>query len=96
MTLHIADDKVPGQVMQVPLAAIYDPGKGPGVWEISGQPTKVSWRSVQVLGLGDDVAQVSGDLQPGEQVVALGAHLLHDGEAVRTAQSDASVAGSRP
>ncbi|MEX0495055.1 efflux RND transporter periplasmic adaptor subunit [Raoultella terrigena] len=96
VTLHIADDKVPDQVMQVPLAAIYDPGKGPGVWEISGQPTKVSWRSVQVLGLGDDVAQVSGDLQPGEQVVALGAHLLHDGEAVRTAQGDASVAGSQP
>lgn len=30
VTLHIADDKLPGQVMQVPLAAIYDPGKGPG------------------------------------------------------------------
>lgn len=96
VTLHIADDKLPGQVMQVPLAAIYDPGKGPGVWEISGQPAKVSWRPVQVLGLGDDVAQVSGNLQAGELVVALGAHLLHDGEAVRTAQGDASVAGSQP
>ncbi|HCR60192.1 MAG TPA: efflux RND transporter periplasmic adaptor subunit, partial [Raoultella sp.] len=96
VTLHIADDKLPGQVMQVPLAAIYDPGKGPGVWEISGQPAKVSWRPVQVLGLGDDVAQVSGNLQAGELVVALGAHLLHNGEAVRTAQGDASVAGSQP
>ncbi|VTN14304.1 periplasmic multidrug efflux lipoprotein precursor [Raoultella terrigena] len=31
VTLHIADDKLPGQVMQVPLAAIYDPGKGRGL-----------------------------------------------------------------
>ncbi|MEI2684456.1 efflux RND transporter periplasmic adaptor subunit [Erwinia aphidicola] len=97
VTLHIADDELPGQVMQVPLAAIYDPGKGPGVWEISGKPAKVSWRPVHVQRLDDDAARVTGSLKPGEQVVALGAHLLHDGEAVRMAeQSDASVAGSQP
>jgi multidrug efflux pump subunit AcrA (membrane-fusion protein) len=81
--------------MQVPLAAIYDPGKGPGVWSISGKPAKVSWRSVQVLGLADDAAKITGSLRPGEQVVALGAHLLHDGEAVRMEQSDTRVAGSQ-
>ena len=97
VTLHITDDKLPGQMMQVPLAALYDPGKGPGVWEISGKPAKVSWRPVQVLGLGDDSAKVTGPLKPGEQVVALGAHLLHDGETVRlTDQSGASTAGSQP
>jgi multidrug efflux pump subunit AcrA (membrane-fusion protein) len=97
VTLHITDDKLPGQMMQVPLAAIYDPGKGPGVWEISGKPAKVLWRPVQLLGLGDDVARVIGTLKPGEQVVALGAHLLHDGEAVRLAeQSDTRIAGGRP
>lgn len=63
VTLHIADDKLPGQVMRVPLAAIYDPGKGPGVWEISGKPAKVSWRPVQVQGLGDDAARVTGSLK---------------------------------
>jgi len=97
VTLHIAEDKIAHQVMQVPLAAIYDPGKGPGVWEISGKPATVSWRSVQVLGLGDSLARVTGSLKPGEQVVALGAHLLHEGETVRMAgQSDASAAGSQP
>ncbi|MFU2317079.1 efflux RND transporter periplasmic adaptor subunit [Rahnella sp. PCH160] len=97
VTLHIAEDKIAGQVMQVPLAALYDSGKGPGVWGISGKPAKVSWRPVQVLGLGDDAARVTGSLKPGEQVVALGAHLLHDGEAVRIAeQSDTRVAGSQP
>lgn len=94
VTLHIAEEKTSGQVLQVPLAAIYDPGKGPGVWVISGKPAKISWRSVQVIGLGDDAARVTGGLRPGDQIVALGAHLLHDGEAVRLApQQSASVAG---
>jgi hypothetical protein len=30
--------------MQVPLASLYDAGKGPGVWRISAQPAKVAWR----------------------------------------------------
>jgi RND family efflux transporter MFP subunit len=96
VTLHLAEDKTAHHVMQVPLAAIYDPGKGPGVWSISGKPARVSWRSVQVLGLGDDAARVTGSLKPGEQVVALGTHLLHDGEVVRTEQRDVGVAGSQP
>ncbi|MDT3249588.1 efflux RND transporter periplasmic adaptor subunit [Serratia sp. root2] len=97
VTLHIADDKLPGQVLQLPLAAIYDSGKGPGVWGISGKPAKVLWQPVQVLGLSDDTAKVTGNLKPGALVVALGAHLLHEGETVRLAQqSDAGVAGSRP
>lgn len=96
VTMHLADDKFSGQVMQVPLASLYDPGKGPGVWEISGKPARVSWRPVKVLGLGDEAAKITGSLRPGEQVVALGAHLLHDGEVVRTDQGDTRVAGSRP
>lgn len=96
VTLTIAEAKLTGQVLQVPIAAIYDPGKGPGVWAISGKPPKVSWRSVQVLGLSDDAVRVTGKLNPGEQIVALGAHLLHDGEEVRlTEKSDTRVAGSR-
>ncbi|MEQ9847350.1 efflux RND transporter periplasmic adaptor subunit [Pectobacterium brasiliense] len=97
VTLHIAQDDVSRQMLQVPLAAIYDPGKGPGVWRISGDPVKVSWQPVQMSGLSDDRAKVTGNLKPGEQVVALGTHLLHDGEAVRVIeQRDASVAGSQP
>jgi RND family efflux transporter MFP subunit len=95
--LHIAQSRTSQPLLQVPLAAVYDAGKGPGVWSISGNPARVAWRPVQVVSLGDDAASVTGSLKPGEQVVALGAHLLHDGETVRLAkQSDVSVAGSRP
>ncbi len=57
----------------------------------------MTWRAVQVLGISDDMAQVAGNLRVGEQVVALGAHLLRDGEQVRSAQqADDGVAGSQP
>jgi multidrug efflux pump subunit AcrA (membrane-fusion protein) len=86
-----------GQALQVPIAALHDSGKGAGVWVIAGEPAKVSWRPVQLLGLSDDTAQVSGELNVGERIVALGAHLLRDGEEVRLAQpGDVQVAENRP
>jgi len=83
-------------VLQVPIAALYDPGTGTGVWVIAGEPAKVAWRPVQVIGVADDAARVAGKLKAGEQVVALGAHLLRDGQEVRLAQVAAPVAGSQP
>lgn len=97
VTLAIAEDRLSELALQVPIAAIYDAGKGPGVWGIAGEPAKVSWHPVQVLGLGDDTASVTGDLHPGEPIVALGAHLLRDGEEIRMAeQRDTNAAGNRP
>lgn len=97
VTLQIAASRANAQVLQVPLAAVYDPGKGPGLWLIAGNPAKVTWRPVQILGVSDDIARVDGELKVGEQVVALGAHLLREGEEVRLAQqADVQVAGSRP
>lgn len=97
ITLNIAEGKNATPVLQVPVAALYDPGNGSGVWVIAGEPAKVSWRPVQVLGISDDTARVAGTLDAGEQVVALGAHLLRDGEEVRLAQvTGAAVVGSQP
>jgi RND family efflux transporter MFP subunit len=97
VTLAMAECCAKGQGVEVPIAAVYDPGQGSGVWVIVGTPAKVTWRPVQVLALSDDFARVAGNLKVGEQVVALGAHLLRDGEEVRLPQQDqATVAGSRP
>ncbi|CAI1617121.1 efflux RND transporter periplasmic adaptor subunit [Serratia proteamaculans] len=97
VTLDIANGNRSASRLQVPVAALYDPGKGAGVWIIAGKPAKVSWRAVQVLGISDDMAQVAGNLRVGEQVVALGAHLLRDGEQVRSAQqAEDGVTGSQP
>ena len=86
-----------GQVMQVPLASLYDAGNGPGVWRISERSAKVAWTPVTVQSLGDDAAQVTGGVKPGEKIVALGAHLLHEGETVRLAeQRHAGLAETTP
>ncbi|MEO5819527.1 MAG: efflux RND transporter periplasmic adaptor subunit [Vicinamibacteraceae bacterium] len=71
--------------LQVPLGAIFDPGKGPGVWLVTGETPQVTWRAVRIVGLGDDTASIVGQLQAADRVVALGAHLLREGERVRLA-----------
>ncbi|GHS65382.1 efflux RND transporter periplasmic adaptor subunit [Klebsiella pneumoniae] len=97
VTLRIGNDQAPGQVLAVPLASVYDPGNGPGVWRIASRPATVSWQPVTVLGLNDETARVTGPLKPGEPIVALGAHLLHQGEAVRLAERrEHNAAGSQP
>ena len=69
--------------LQVPIAAIFDPGKGPGVWLVEGEAPRVTWRAVQIARLSDEAASIVGKLKAGDRVVALGAHLLHEGESVR-------------
>ena len=89
--------------LRVPMGSLFDAGKGPGVWVIQGEPAKISWRSVTVQRLDDDSARVSGALKQGDRIVALGAHLLHEGDAVRVADEVAvataaasASAGARP
>src|SRR3989449_4948909 len=86
--------------LQVPLGAIFDAGKGPGVWLVEGETPRVTWRAVQIAGLSSEAASVVGNLEAGDRVVALGAHLLREGEHVRLAQSEAArsvaVNGPRP
>jgi RND family efflux transporter MFP subunit len=80
--------KAPGQssANTVPLAAIYDRGRGPGVWIIDSQGgPKVSWRPVKLASINEEAAVVASGLRPGERFVALGAHMLHQGQAVRIA-----------
>lgn len=70
----------------VPLAAIYDRGRGPGVWLVSGGGNpKVSWRPVKLAAISEEAAVVTSGLRSGERFVALGAHMLHQGQAVRIA-----------
>jgi len=92
--LSLADEKGGTGGVQVPLGSLFDAGKGPGVWIIGGDPATVSWRPVVVRSLLDDGARVEGRIAPGDRVVALGAHLLREGEPVRVA--GAAVASVRP
>jgi len=80
--VHISDGRSP-RSLQVPIGSIFDPGKGPGVWLVKGETPQVTWRAVQIVSISDGAAAVLGNLEAGNRVVALGAHLLHEGEPVR-------------
>lgn len=94
ISIHIPRDRS-APALQVPIGAIFDSGKGPGVWLVEGEAPRVTWRAVQVAGLGNETAAVAGGLAPGDRVVVLGAHLLHEGDPVRLADGVAAASGER-
>lgn len=87
IAIHIPTERA-APALQVPLGAIFDPGKGPGVWLVEGKTPQVTWRPVQLTGLVDDSAALVTGLAAGDRVVVLGAHLLHEGEPVRLADGE--------
>lgn len=99
VTIQLPDghSSVQGTV-RVPIGSLFDAGNGPGVWVISGDPAKVSWRRVTIQHLEDDGARIAGQLEQGDRIVALGAHLLREGEQVRVASQSAiaTTAGTHP
>lgn len=68
--------------MAIPLGAVDDDGRGPGVWTLGAGAT-VSRRHVRVVRVETERAIVSEGLHLGEHIVALGAHQLHEGQRVR-------------
>ena len=73
------------EALQIPISSIIDRGKGPGVWVFNEKSSTVSFRTVQVLRLGEEDALVSNGVRSRERIVALGTHLLSDGQQVRIA-----------
>ncbi|MDD9320744.1 efflux RND transporter periplasmic adaptor subunit [Acinetobacter lactucae] len=86
VTVRIANQNQSSQhFFKVPVGSLLDKGKGAGVWVINGKTQKVTWRPVVVKQLDDEYAYVTGNIQNGDRIVALGAHLLREGELVRIA-----------
>lgn len=77
--------------LEVPIGAIFDSGKGSGVWMLEGSPIHVTWRPIKILSLSDDAARVEGNLKVNDQIITLGAHLLHEGEKVKVATNDSRI-----
>lgn len=76
----------------VPIGAVLDDGVRTGVWVVDRASSTVRFTPVRIVRLGEEEATVSG-LDLGQDVVALGAHLLKDGASVRTA---ARIEGANP
>jgi RND family efflux transporter MFP subunit len=84
VAISLADGRQSSNV-RVPLSAVFDSGRGPGVWIVSGKSPTVTWRPVRIASLGDETAAIADGLRAGEKYVALGAHLLHPSEHIRIA-----------
>jgi RND family efflux transporter MFP subunit len=82
------------QSVQLPVGAVYDRGSGPGVW-IVNEKSEVKFRSVTIVSIGQEEVIVSGGVAAGEKVVALGAHLLHEGQVVNLSKEEKMLAHSR-
>lgn len=78
------DDTTP--LLQVPIGAINERGLGPQVWRIvdgRAQPLPVT-----LVDIDTEHARILADLVPGDELIALGTHLLETGMPVRALDRD--------
>jgi RND family efflux transporter MFP subunit len=73
--------------LSVPLGAIDDEGRGPGVWVLDRQSSSVSYHSVTFIRFDGERAIVSGEIHIGEPIIAVGGHFLHEGQRVQVAEA---------
>src|SRR6185503_13085436 len=82
VTVYLQDSEQ-GGALSVPLGAIDDEGRGPGVWLLDRQSSSVSYRSVRFIRFDGERALVSGAIHIGDPIIAVGAHFLHEGQRVQ-------------
>ncbi|MGP4727541.1 efflux RND transporter periplasmic adaptor subunit [Agrobacterium deltaense] len=90
VTVKIPNDDAQSHA-EVPVGSVIDDGTRSGVWVIDSKASTVHFREIKVERLGEEDAIVSG-VKPGEDIIALGAHLLTDGAIVRTTVEKAEAA----
>ena len=90
-TVSIELNSAGENLLQVPLAAIYNDGRTTGIWIVNPNNSSVFLRKVSIKQVSSEFAFVAGGISEDEQIVALGAHLLHEGEQVKIADIDKAV-----
>lgn len=85
VTIRLASEESQPEV-QVPLGAVLDDGRTTGVWVFDSATSTVRLRPIKLLRVTSETAIISGS-SSGDQIVSLGAHLLHEGARVRTASA---------
>jgi len=73
--------------LSVPLGAIDDEGRGPGVWLLDRPSSSVSYRLVSLIRLDGERAIVSGGIHIGDPIIAVGGHFLHEKQRVQVAEA---------
>ena len=68
-----------------------------GIRQTNNATSTVTFRPVTILRLSEEETYLGGGLRSGEHIIALGAHLLTEGQHIRVAENtpDKSVVSSR-
>lgn len=82
VTIRITSGEGRHQVA-VPIGAVLDDGNRTGVWVLDRDSSTVRFVPIQIKRLGGEIAVVTG-VEPGQEIAAIGAHLLKEGARVRT------------
>jgi len=90
VTIYMSGSASPG-AMRVPIAAVYDPGSGPGVWVYDQATSTVAFQPVSEAGIGDETITLNKGVAAGQWIVAMGANLLQQGEKVRVAPDEGAA-----
>lgn len=70
------------KVVKLPATALWQQGSGSAVWVFDAKANTVKARTVQVAGSDGLEAVITAGLQPGEEVVSAGVHVLTEGQEV--------------
>jgi RND family efflux transporter MFP subunit len=91
--IRLPDASDDPSTLVVPLGAIDDEGREPGVWSVDGTPSTVSFHPVHLTCVGEDTATIvpGADLHAGMLIAAAGGHDLHAGEHVRIASTKVAM-----
>jgi RND family efflux transporter MFP subunit len=89
VTVRLAGD-VGRAELQVPLGAVLDDGRQVGVWVFDAANSTVHFQPVALVRVTSETAVISG-LRATDPIVALGAHLLHEGARVRAGSDSGGV-----
>ena len=84
VSVYLKNSEQAGAV-SVPLGAIDDEGRGPGVWLLDRPSSSVSYRSVSFIRFDGERAIVSGGIHVGDAIIAVGGHFLHEAQRVHVA-----------
>lgn len=68
--------------IRLPTTALWQQGQGSAVWVFDAASGKVRARTVQVAGADGNEVVIASGLQPGEEVVVAGIHVLSEGQSV--------------
>ena len=85
VTVRLESNEANGGVhlYEIPIGALFDDGSGSSVWVINPETATLNRRQVVVEKLGSETALISSGLKLGEHILALGAHIVSEGERVQ-------------